>query len=356
MKHLFRGAQGLAVLSAGVFLVACGGGDDPVGPSHVATAMEANSLTTFTGSPGQAVADVPSVVVFDEEGEPLPGAPVVFTVTSGGGSVTGGNVTTNSAGIARLGSVTLDANPGPTTITATLGSLPAVTFTGCAAVAAHPLGSTTDGQLSATDCMFLDGSFIDFYVVNVATAGAYVFSQTSPVLDSYLVLFSANGSLIGYNDDLSASTTNAEIRAVLPAGTFIVGTNSYDPSAIGSYSLASASTTLGNCKDAFTVRGITTAQVLDTSDCANGGVFADFYVIYLISGEPVTISMSSTTVDSYLALYTGGTGSLLASNDNVDTSVKDARLTFSPPVTGFYIVQARSNSTTVTGDYTLGIQ
>ncbi|MFL5465598.1 MAG: hypothetical protein ACJ79N_00910, partial [Gemmatimonadaceae bacterium] len=94
MKHIFRGARGLAVLSAGVFLVACGGGDGPVGPSHVATTMEANSLTTFTASPGQVVADVPSVVVFDEEGDPLPGAPVVFTVTGGGGSVTGGNVTT----------------------------------------------------------------------------------------------------------------------------------------------------------------------------------------------------------------------------------------------------------------------
>ncbi|MFL5486879.1 MAG: hypothetical protein ACJ8AJ_00200 [Gemmatimonadaceae bacterium] len=355
MKHPFSGARGLAVLSAGVFGLACGGGE-PAGPSHVATVIEANSITTFTSSPGTAVAEVPSVIVYDEHGTPLPGAPVVFTITSGGGSVTGGNVTTNGAGIATLGSLTLDANPGPTTVTATTGSLPSVSFMACAAVTEHPLGSTTDGQLSTTDCVFLDGSFIDFYTVNIPTAGTYIFNQSAAGLDSYLVLFGPNGALVGYNDDLSASSTNAEIRAVLPAGTFILGTNSFDANATGPYSLASATTSLGNCKDAFVVRGVTSPQVLDTSDCASGGAYADFYVIYLTSGHPVTISMNSTAVDSYLALYTGGTGTLLASNDNIDTSVKDARLIFSPPGTGFYIIQARSIGTVVTGDYTLGIQ
>ncbi len=77
---------------------------------------------------GATVPVAPSVVLKDGSGNPVANAQVVFTVASGGGTITGGTATTNVSGIATLGSWTLGTIPGPNTLKATSGSL-SVTFT-----------------------------------------------------------------------------------------------------------------------------------------------------------------------------------------------------------------------------------
>ena len=59
------------------------------------------------GTPGQAVVIRPAVAVKDATGNGVAGVPVTFEVVSGGGSITGGSTTTNSTGIAEVGSWTL---------------------------------------------------------------------------------------------------------------------------------------------------------------------------------------------------------------------------------------------------------
>jgi N-acetylneuraminic acid mutarotase len=59
--------------------------------------------------------------VKDANGNPIAGASVTFAVGSGGGSVTGATVPTNSAGIATVGSWTLGPAVGRNTLTATVG-------------------------------------------------------------------------------------------------------------------------------------------------------------------------------------------------------------------------------------------
>lgn len=76
-----------------------------VGP--VPTTIGAISATNQNATPGTAVADPPSVLVHDQFGAALSGVTVRFTVTSGGGSVTGGTVLTNESGVATVGSWTL---------------------------------------------------------------------------------------------------------------------------------------------------------------------------------------------------------------------------------------------------------
>jgi hypothetical protein len=53
---------------------------------------------------GTAVPTAPSVVVRDLSYNPLPGVPVTFAVTSGGGSVTSASAITNASGVATVGS------------------------------------------------------------------------------------------------------------------------------------------------------------------------------------------------------------------------------------------------------------
>jgi len=69
-------------------------------------------------APGAAVAAPPAVLVTDAFGNPRAGTAVLFAVASGGGSITGAGQTTNSNGIATVGSWTLGA-AGLNTLTAT---------------------------------------------------------------------------------------------------------------------------------------------------------------------------------------------------------------------------------------------
>lgn len=61
---------------------------------------------------GSAVAIDPAVVVRDQFGNPVGGVAVTFTVAAGGGSVTGGNATTDAAGVAAVTSWTLGTVAG----------------------------------------------------------------------------------------------------------------------------------------------------------------------------------------------------------------------------------------------------
>ncbi len=97
-----------------------------VGPP---ASVAANSALTQNATVGTAVSAPPSVVVLDANSNPVPGVAVTFAVASGGGSLTGGNATTNASGIATVLSWTVGATPGPNTMTATVAGLPVVTFT-----------------------------------------------------------------------------------------------------------------------------------------------------------------------------------------------------------------------------------
>jgi hypothetical protein len=106
----------------------------------------------------------------------------------------------------------------------------------------------------------------------------------------------------------------------------------------------------------FVLRGITTTQSLQASDCALNGVFGDEYVIVLAAGQSVTVTMSSGAIDSYLEIHPGSSNAILASNDDANATTKNASVTFTPPTTDFYVITARTQAAGQTGAYTLTIQ
>lgn len=87
------------------------------------------SRVVYNGGDGQtglinaAVPIIPAVRVVDAAGIGVPGFTVTFSVTAGGGSVTGGDAVTNVNGLASVGSWVLGPNPGANTLTATAGTL-----------------------------------------------------------------------------------------------------------------------------------------------------------------------------------------------------------------------------------------
>jgi len=83
---------------------------------------------------GTAITTAPSVIVRDLSNNPLANQQVTFTVTGGGGSVTGGTAMTNASGIATLGSWTLGSPGALNTLSASTpaASTPAsFTASGC---------------------------------------------------------------------------------------------------------------------------------------------------------------------------------------------------------------------------------
>jgi adhesin/invasin len=96
---------------------------------------------------GTAVAVAPQVKVTDAFGTAVSGVSVTFAVASGGGSVTGATTTTNSSGLASVGSWTLGATAGSNSLTATVASLPAVTFTATGTAVTGTITLSVPGNL-----------------------------------------------------------------------------------------------------------------------------------------------------------------------------------------------------------------
>jgi len=149
---------GTAVGSNTLTATSAGLAGSPLTFSATATAGAAASVAISAGNGqsatvGTAVATDPSVLVTDQFGNPVAGASVTFAVASGGGSVTGGSQVTNAGGIATVASWTLGPVAGSNTLTATVGALPAATFTatGTAGAAANVARNTGNNQTATVN-------------------------------------------------------------------------------------------------------------------------------------------------------------------------------------------------------------
>ncbi len=332
-----------------------------------AVSIAKNGGDNQTAAAGAAVPVPPSVILKDVNGNPVSGVSVNFAVVSGGGSITGSTPVTNAAGVATIGSWTLGSSAGTNALSATVAGLPLVTFTAtalsgaCGARSTHSFGTSSGGTLSSSDCQLSDGSFVDYFTTSVPQAGAYVFRQGAG-FDTYLHLGMADGTTIGENDDEVDTGTNSGIKAILPAGNYLLGPGSFLPGVTGDYTISSATASgeVVNCENVFVVRGIATAQNITPTDCnlANPGatpIYSDAYFIFINAGQAVTINMTSGTLDSFLQLVRLD-GVVMAENDNVDTSTRNSRITFTVAQSDYYAIFARSVPTSGTGAYTLTIQ
>ncbi len=340
------------------------------GTAGAAASLTKSAGDNQTGAPGAAVAVAPAVTVKDANGNPKSGVTVTFAVASGGGSVTGGTATSNAQGVAAVGSWTLGAAAGANTLTASAAGVAAVTFTatstaatGCATRTTHVLGTTTQGTLAAGDCLLADGTITDLTTVSLGEANMYLFREVA-AFDTYLFLAASDGSVIAENDDeiLNGSSRNSAIKALLPAGTYILAPTSFEAGVTGDYSLSSStiSPTVSGCARFYVVKNVTTTQSVEPADCLMSTppaapIYGDGYLIFLRPGQSVTVTMESVQIDAFIEVRTPD-GGQHASNDNRDASTKDAELTFTATAgAGYYAVYARTGVASQTGTYTLTI-
>ena len=143
-----------------------------VGPPASLTVNAGNNQTATVGT---AVATASSVIVKDANGNVVPSVTVTFAATAGGGSVTGGSVTTNASGIAVVGSWTLGTTAGANTLTATCNGLSATfSATGLAGPATKYVVASSSYSPVAGTRITITAQLADQHGNAVATSGIRV--------------------------------------------------------------------------------------------------------------------------------------------------------------------------------------
>ena len=228
------------------------------GPATNLVIAPGNAANNQTAKVATAVPLLPAVQVVDVLGNGVAGATVTWSVTAGGGSITGGTSTTGSTGIATVGSWTLGNAAGVNTLQASASGLAPVVFTAnaildpCAPDGAVPLtlGTPVNSSITNTDCVF-NGSFnYEFYKFTLAAATGVVIEMSSTQVDSWLMLYDFNTlTLIEENDDIvSGVIQNSRIARTLPAGTYLIRARTFDPGQFGAFTLLARTAEIGVAK------------------------------------------------------------------------------------------------------------
>ena len=229
---------------------------------------------TFDGIVGTALANLPAAIVKDQYDNPVPGAAVSFVVTAGGGSVTGGNATTDVTGIARPTSWTLGSVAGVNILTAAVSGVSA------------PATFTASPSAPATALTFVTGAG------QTAPVNTEVpVSPTLRVTDAFgnrvagvTVNFSVSAGSIG----IQSATTAPD--GVLNAGAWILGKT------VGTNTLTATSGTLSATLTAVGVGGPASVLVAVAMPPATATV-----------GTNVTPSPSVRVTDAYANVVTDAT-------------------------------------------------
>ncbi|OGU01117.1 MAG: hypothetical protein A2085_05065 [Gemmatimonadetes bacterium GWC2_71_10] len=298
------------------------------------------------------------VTLLGSDGRPYDGADVTWAVVGGSGTVAPSVSTTDADGLASA-VLTLGTSYGVVTVQAsTRGVTPrvfsATSIDPCDYATSHTLGSTSAGALSTLDCQLNDGSYIDFYTVAIGAQGIRI--DQAAGFDTFLFLFGATGAIVGVDDD-GGDGSNSLIRAILPAGTYDIGANSYASGVTGAYTITSStiSSSATGCLEYWVTRGLqASSQSLSTTDCPASGSYGDVFSIYLAAGQALTVRQSSTAIDAYLGLVNAN--NVVVASDDDSGGGTDALFTYTPSSAGIYYIVATSFVTGQTGAYTLTIQ
>ena len=362
MNTSSRFVLGRALLVAAL-VVGCKESTGPAGPRG-ATTLTVQSGDEQHALAGSAVALPLKVLVTDDEGDPVADVLVSFAVKTGGGTITGGAARTDDAGVATAGVWTLGAFLGEHTVEASVSGLESVTFTAnarCTTDGALALDATVTGTLVASDCKYPGGELTDRFVFTTTEQRAVRFAQRSLQMNTYLEVYDDDEGILAFNND-SADVANhpaSTIKMLLAPGTYEVSPSAFSSGETGGYSLSATAVpeSSNSCTDRiFAMRGITTIAELATGDCVTAGspsYLFERYFIVMHAGQTYTISMNSTSFDTYLEIAPLN-GQVVTSND--DTNGTNARITFTPTVSNFYVIFASSSSTGESGAYTLIIQ
>lgn len=354
----------LSALLVVCLVTACKDSSGPT-PSGGAANLRVHTGNGQGANAGSAVSQPLAVRVTDANDAPVADVAVTFVVRSGGGTLTGGAARTDDQGIATTGTWTLGSNLGANTVEATVTGLPMVTFTAtgrCASSGTLALATPLSGILTVSDCRYSGGYLTDRYTFTTSTQQAVRFSQGSQLFDTYLEIYDAVGNILAFNDDSTdvPGAPASMLKILLAPGTYELSPSSFEADETGAYSLSAVAVpeSTNTCELVFAMPGTTMIGELVTGDCATTGTppfLFERIVVFMLAGRSYAVTMNSSALDAYLELFAyNGNGQTVAFNDN--STGTNARVTFTPTVTNFYIISPSSAARGESGAFTLIIE
>jgi hypothetical protein len=223
-------------------------------------------------------------------------------------------------------------------------------------------GEVRTRSLTASDPALPDGSYYHEWAYE-GTAGERIrIDMRSSDFDAYLVLTNpSTGQVLARNDD-GGEGTDARIELTLPTtGRYLVRTNSLAAGETGRYSLSVTqlreSTAAASTGARVIVAGETRRGELTTSSVVLGdGSYYDIWHYDGTAGERIRIEMRSTDFDAFLSFgrEVGGEFETLDSDDD-GAGGTDARIDFTLPSNGRYVIRANALHADRVGAYTLSV-
>jgi Big-like domain-containing protein len=342
--------------------LACGDG-----PTDTAT-ITPQTLQLVSGDgqsalSGAALAAPLRVRVIGSDTRPLRNASVQWSVTEGLATLAPAQSTTDASGEAET-QVTIGSMIGLVRVNAAVQELTAVTFSLTARDPCRGLSSSTvsldapvTGALEPPDCVLHGGQFHDFYRFTLTDQQAVIISVRAESFDPDVDLFTFDDQRDrGFRSDTVDATREAKLKAILAPGRYETAASSIDIGATGPYTLrlSQTSPSAESCEPVFIVRGVTTAQQLDLTDCVNssGAFYGDAFSLWLTAGERVELTHSSTEFGPLLQVYRAS-GALAYQMGGSGTGT--ASFSFTADLTGVYFVIATSDQMLGSGVYTLTV-
>src|SRR5437870_357033 len=161
------------------------------------------------------------------------------------------------------------------------------------------------------------GCYADLYeftlTVPTPPASPLVVLMQSSSLNAYLRLLDSTGAVIATDDN--SGGTNALIRRDLGPGTYRIEATTPQSGIGGSYFLTVriAQLSIGSINVSQSLNGTLTQFTGTSSRCTY--CYADYYDLQLSAAQIVSITLSSSSFDSYLRLFDRNLN-MLASDDN----------------------------------------
>jgi hypothetical protein len=219
------------------------------------------------------------------------------------------------------------------------------------------VGQTVTGELSSRDPETDDGAPYDAFSFRARQGDRLALALDSEAFDPVLrVGRMVDGAFVelAENDDGSDSGLNSRLLFTAPDdGEYLIRVTPLSSGDLGAYSLGLQEGPPPAAAQPIAIGATVEGELTESDGKSESDSRADAYRFEGQEGQRVRIDMTSADFDTYLELFDDNRVSLDEDDDSGPEGT-NARLTFTLPATGSYIVEARAFSES-TGDYSLSI-
>lgn len=220
------------------------------------------------------------------------------------------------------------------------------------------LGQTATGELSSRDPETDEGERYDAWRIRARQGERILITLTSDAFDPIVRVGSEAGGLfseLAVNDDDGRSLNSRLIFEAPSAGDYVVRVSAVGDGE-GAYSLAAAQAPAESPVQTLQIGQSIEAELTETDGLNARGAHADVYRFEGAAGQRVRVDMTSQALDAYLELSAeADRGTILAEDDDGGEAGTDARLTYTLPADGAYLIHARAFAPGGLGAYRLEI-